>query len=551
MGTNEVHAPTLAARPPQRVFGYCRVSSLEQAKEGHTSLDEQRRKIRAMAATLGVREPEIWSDEGVSGSIRLSERPQGSRLFATLKRGDIIIAAKLDRLFRNIADAAGTVEAFSHAGVGLFLLDLSNKSISSGSSMAQIQFNLLAVFADFERERIRERSAEAKEALRRDGYYPGGTPPFGYRVVIEGRRRRLIPDDGEQAVKRAACLAWDQGKPMRQILRELLAAGHRNRTGQPIRPAEIYRWAVWSSADRVNISERTKAAHARRKARGEKVGNPRMHEISAQGLAEILANTARRANEVKPHIEGAIKGGAATYRKVAFVLNGLTVPTARGGRWHGSSVRNAMLAANIKFPSKSERASQGLPHALKSRGVTARAAERLEAEAREVQVALVKPRLGKAQREAPKILRLHGEGFSRGGIARMLDLHEHTVGTILRAAGRGRARRHSLSQQVEQRTARILEARLRGLNARQIASELDLAEHVVYEALARARLVDPQYGLGRSHLTPDELDRIAELRRQGTPVPEIAQQLRRSKRTVYRAVAYVEPPDTADAMIDP
>ena len=383
-----------------------------------------------MAATLGVPEPEIWSDEGVSGSLRLSERPQGSRLFATLKRGDIIVAAKLDRVFRNIADAAGTVEAFSKTGIGLILLDLGNELITNGSSMAQIQFNLLAVFAEFERETIRERSAEAKEALRRDGYYPGGTAPFGFRVVIEGRRRRLVPDETEQTVKRAACLAWDQGKPMKTILRELAAAGHRNRKGNPIRSAEVYRWAVWSSADRVNLSERTKVAHARRKARGEKLGNPRMREISAQGLAEILANTARRANEVKPHIEGAINGGAATYRKVASVLNGLTVPTARGGRWHGSSVRNAMLAASIKFPNKSERGRQGLPPAVKSRGVTARAAQKLDAEAEKVQRALVKPRLGKAQRETPKILLLHSEGFSRDGIARMLDLHEGTVGTI-------------------------------------------------------------------------------------------------------------------------
>jgi DNA invertase Pin-like site-specific DNA recombinase/DNA-binding NarL/FixJ family response regulator len=544
MEIGEVEPGEAGGRPTGRVYGYARVSSTEQAKEGRTSLDNQRHKIRLAGAGRGVEDFEVFSDEGISGNVKFRERPEGGRLFAELKRGDTLIAAKLDRMFRNLGDAAATAEDFRRRGIDLILLDLSTDSITGGGLIARAMFHVVALFADFERERIRERSEEAKAALRREGYFTGGRPRFGFRVEQVGpHRQREVPDEDQQAAVRAALLAWDQEKPMREILRLLFAGGHRNTKGNSFRSEDIYRWVRYRDLrepNRANVSARTKALQAARKARGEKLGNPRMGEISAQGLAEILANVGRRAVEVKPYIEGAIAGGAGTFRQVANILNLKNVPTARGGRWHASTVLNSMVAVGLKFPSKTARKAQGLPRAVARRGLPAASMAALDAEARDAQQRLAKPRLGKAQRAIPQILKLHAEGFAPGGIARTLDLHEGTVGEILRATGR-RTRRTSSTRAIEQRTARILEARLRGLNARQIADELGLAENIVHVTCSHAAAVDPQYALGRKHLTPDELDRIAELRRQGTPVPEIAAKLKRSKRTVYRAVADSEP----------
>jgi DNA invertase Pin-like site-specific DNA recombinase len=49
-----------------------------------------------MASPLG----DVFVEEGVSASVPVEERPVGGVLFANLERGDIVIAAKLDRLFR-------------------------------------------------------------------------------------------------------------------------------------------------------------------------------------------------------------------------------------------------------------------------------------------------------------------------------------------------------------------------------------------------------------------------------------------------------------------
>ena len=56
--------------------------------------------------------------------VPIAERPVGGRLFAKLKKGDIVIAPKLDRLFRSALDALQVVEDLKKRGVSLHLLDL-------------------------------------------------------------------------------------------------------------------------------------------------------------------------------------------------------------------------------------------------------------------------------------------------------------------------------------------------------------------------------------------------------------------------------------------
>ena len=105
------------------VYGYCRVSTLKQANEGE-SLDVQRRQIEGYALMHGLTVNEILVEEGVSGSIPVEERSVGRALFAKLERGDIVIAAKLDRLFRSALYALKVVESLKGRGVKLHLLDL-------------------------------------------------------------------------------------------------------------------------------------------------------------------------------------------------------------------------------------------------------------------------------------------------------------------------------------------------------------------------------------------------------------------------------------------
>jgi hypothetical protein len=114
-------------------YGYCRVSTARQASEGE-SLDVQRRQIEGYAHMHGLTLRGVTVEEGVSGSIPVHERPKGGPLFAKLQKGDVVIAPKLDRLFRSALDALQVVEDLRKRGVSLHLLDLGGDISGNGLS---------------------------------------------------------------------------------------------------------------------------------------------------------------------------------------------------------------------------------------------------------------------------------------------------------------------------------------------------------------------------------------------------------------------------------
>ncbi len=72
----------------------------------------------------GLALDDVVVEEGVSGSVPVAERPAAGPLFARLSKGDVVIAPKLDRLFRSALDALKVVEDLKKRGVALHLLDL-------------------------------------------------------------------------------------------------------------------------------------------------------------------------------------------------------------------------------------------------------------------------------------------------------------------------------------------------------------------------------------------------------------------------------------------
>ena len=179
-------------------YGYVRVSSAEQAGDDRTSLDTQRRKVAAVGELAGLRVARVFEEPGVSGGTALAERPGGRELLAALRPGDTVIVAKLDRAFRNAADALATAEAWKRRGVDLIVADMGTEPVTQ-NGVSRMFFGMLALVAEFERERIKERSAEGRAAKRRAGGHIGGDAPFGWRRVGAGRAARLERDPEQQA----------------------------------------------------------------------------------------------------------------------------------------------------------------------------------------------------------------------------------------------------------------------------------------------------------------------------------------------------------------
>jgi DNA invertase Pin-like site-specific DNA recombinase len=170
-------------------YGYARVSTVEQASG--TSLEEQRRSIQGVAMMKGLELTRIFEEPGVSGSLALEDRPSGGELYRALQAGDTLIVAKLDRAFRNAADALAKADAWKRAGTRLIVADMGADPVTN-NGVAKLFFGMLALVAEFERERILERTKDGRRAKAGRGGHTGGSAPFGYRVVGRGREAQLV-----------------------------------------------------------------------------------------------------------------------------------------------------------------------------------------------------------------------------------------------------------------------------------------------------------------------------------------------------------------------
>jgi DNA invertase Pin-like site-specific DNA recombinase len=95
----------------------------------------------------------------------------------------------------------------------------------------------------------------------------------------------------------------------------------------------IHILAAVAEHEREAISERTKAALAAAKARGVKLGGPKLKQAQRRGIASNKANADRFAANVRPVIEQIKASGATSLRAVAKALNARGIATARGGVW--------------------------------------------------------------------------------------------------------------------------------------------------------------------------------------------------------------------------
>jgi DNA invertase Pin-like site-specific DNA recombinase len=111
----------------------------------------QGRQIEGYAHMHGLTLRGVIVEEGVSGSVPVHERPKGGPLFAGLRKGDVVIAPKLDRLFRSALDALQVVEDLRKRGVSLHLLDLGGDT--SGNGLSKLFLTIAAAFAEAERDR--------------------------------------------------------------------------------------------------------------------------------------------------------------------------------------------------------------------------------------------------------------------------------------------------------------------------------------------------------------------------------------------------------------
>ena len=148
-----------------------------------------------------MRKLAIFVERGVFGSKPLGQRPEGARLLAALKAGDVVITPKLDRMFRSALNALDVLGRLKDRGVSLHMIDLGGDV--TGNGISKLVFTILSAVAEAEHDRIRDVKADQRKRRR----YLGAIVPFGWRVTED---RALAEDpDQQRAIRRIVELRRD------------------------------------------------------------------------------------------------------------------------------------------------------------------------------------------------------------------------------------------------------------------------------------------------------------------------------------------------------
>jgi DNA invertase Pin-like site-specific DNA recombinase len=141
---------------------YLRVST------GSQTVENQDAALRAVAAARGWTIVETYRDEGISGAKGRDRRPGFDRMWkdAARRKFDLVAAWSIDRLGRSLADLATFMVELRAFGVGLYL---DKQAVDTTTHGGRALLQMAGVFAEFEREMIRERTIAGQARARAAG----------------------------------------------------------------------------------------------------------------------------------------------------------------------------------------------------------------------------------------------------------------------------------------------------------------------------------------------------------------------------------------------
>jgi DNA invertase Pin-like site-specific DNA recombinase len=160
---------------------YLRVSTSKQ------DTDNQRRELEAVAARSGWQVVKVYQDAGISGAKGRDKRPGLDAMLKAVnaREFDMVTAWSVDRLGRSLTDLLAILQGLHDKGVDLFL---HQQGLDTSTTAGKAMFQMLGVFAEFERGIIRERVNAGLAKAKANG------TKLGRRTVkpsVEARIREL------------------------------------------------------------------------------------------------------------------------------------------------------------------------------------------------------------------------------------------------------------------------------------------------------------------------------------------------------------------------
>lgn len=154
------------------VYGYCRVSTQWQAKDGN-SLEAQEKLLKENGAE------EIYSD-AFTGTK--AHRPELDKLLDKLQPGDKLVITKLDRIARSASQGTELIQALLDDGITVHVL---NMGLMDNTPTGKLIRNIMLAFAEFERDMIIERTQEGKAIAKKQPDFREGRPHLYSKKQIQ------------------------------------------------------------------------------------------------------------------------------------------------------------------------------------------------------------------------------------------------------------------------------------------------------------------------------------------------------------------------------
>ncbi len=146
------------------IYGYARVSTKIQATDGN-SLEAQSEMLKNAGAT------EIFSDTYTGAT---TDRPELKRLLAVLKKDDVLVLTKLDRIARTARQGLELIDTLNAKDVSVRILNMGGAI--DNTPIGKLMRTMLFAFAEFERDLIVERTQEGKRIARQNPDFHEGRP---------------------------------------------------------------------------------------------------------------------------------------------------------------------------------------------------------------------------------------------------------------------------------------------------------------------------------------------------------------------------------------
>lgn len=312
--------------PSERVALYLRVSSEEQ--RDRETIEIQREFLENYCRLYGLEVIETYADDGVSGTIPLHERPEGRRLIQDAQGGSFqaLLVYRLDRLGRSLLVIVDAHDRLQAVGVAL---KSATEPVDTSSPSGRLIFQMLASFAEYERETIRERTRAGLHRAFRGGRHFGAAP-YGYRADEDGHLQ-IVPEEAEivrQIVSNIAAGSTLYAEAQRLSDLEVPTPGWRYGTREK-RPGSP-RWTVTTVSNIVHQSAYSGVHKVKTNGGKEVIEQPVPPILDEPGLQERAAIALRqnkrypnRKNDRKYLLSGLVKcavcgsacGGHPTTRK--------------------------------------------------------------------------------------------------------------------------------------------------------------------------------------------------------------------------------------------